>query len=111
YNEFRACFNRIAEKHDEVLIERFVEGKEYRFTYVKKEIVGVAHRRPASITGDGESTVEQLVEEKNKERKRRENPIHKRLNINDEAIRVIISDDNKHQFNSEIGSDMNLRKN
>ena len=111
YDEFRACFNRIAEKHDEVLIERFVEGKEYRFTYIKKEIVGVTHRRPANITGDGESTVEQLVEEKNNERKRRENPIHKCLHIDDEAIRVMSKDGFNPQSIPEKGEIVYLRNN
>ncbi|MGL5690585.1 MAG: bifunctional glutamate--cysteine ligase GshA/glutathione synthetase GshB, partial [Bacteroidales bacterium] len=53
-------------KHDSnVLIERFAPGKEYRFLVIENEVVGVLHRVPANVTGDGIRTIRQLVEIKN----------------------------------------------
>lgn len=89
YDEFVSCFNKIAEKYDEILIEEFVEGKEYRFSYLNGEITAIAHRVPANVKGDGVSTLDQLVHEKNEERKRRKNPRHKKLKIDDESLRVL----------------------
>jgi glutamate--cysteine ligase len=54
--------------HDQsVLIEEFVSGKEYRFLVMGDEVVGVLHRVPANVVGDGIHTIDQLVEEKNKD--------------------------------------------
>src|SRR5699024_2705779 len=83
YEEFKSCFEKISEKHNEVLIEKFQPGKEYRFTFVKNEIVGIAHRIPANVTGDGVKTVKQLIKEKNQERKLRKNPIHKQIKLDE----------------------------
>jgi len=89
YEEFKSCFEKISEKHNEVLIEKFQPGKEYRFTFVKNEIVGIAHRIPANVTGDGVKTVKQLIKEKNQERKLRKNPIHKQIKLDEESERVL----------------------
>lgn len=52
--------------HDtSVLIEEFVAGKEYRFLVIGDEVVGILHRVPANVVGDGVHTVEELVAEKN----------------------------------------------
>ncbi|MGN1401353.1 MAG: bifunctional glutamate--cysteine ligase GshA/glutathione synthetase GshB, partial [Bacillus sp. (in: firmicutes)] len=44
-----------------VLIEPFVKGKEYRFLVVGNETVAILHRVPANVTGDGISTIRQLI--------------------------------------------------
>lgn len=50
-----------------VLIEEYVKGMEYRFLVVNGKCLSVAHRRIASVVGDGKSTIKELIEEKNKE--------------------------------------------
>ncbi len=52
---------------EEVMIEEFIEGKEYRFLVIGDEVVAVLHRVPANVKGDGQSTIEQLVHAKNKD--------------------------------------------
>ena len=49
-----------------VLVQEQIEGKEYRFLVVDGKCVAVANRRPAFVVGDGKKTVEELIEEKNK---------------------------------------------
>ncbi len=39
-------------------------GKEYRFLVIGEEVVGILHREPANVIGNGESTIEELVSEK-----------------------------------------------
>lgn len=52
--------------HDaSVLIEEFVPGKEYRFLVIGDAVVGILHRVPANVVGDGVHTIEALVMEKN----------------------------------------------
>lgn len=56
----------IAFKEDNsILIERFIKGKEYRIFVMGDEVVGILHRVPANVKGDGERSIKELVEEKN----------------------------------------------
>ncbi|MGE7873587.1 bifunctional glutamate--cysteine ligase GshA/glutathione synthetase GshB [Bacillus paramycoides] len=56
----------LAAQHDEtVLVEEFIQGKEYRFLVIGEEVVGILHRVPANVVGDGVGTIEQLVNLKN----------------------------------------------
>ena len=50
-----------------VLVEEYVKGMEYRFLVVDGKCLSVAHRRIASVVGDGKSTIRELIEIKNKE--------------------------------------------
>ncbi len=55
-------------KFDEnVLIEQYVKGMEYRFLVVNGKCLSVAHRRAASVVGNGKNTIRELIEAKNKE--------------------------------------------
>lgn len=65
--DYRKAFE-IAFEHDQtVLLEEFITGKEYRFLIMGDEVVGILHRVPANVVGDGEHSIEQLVHEKNKD--------------------------------------------
>lgn len=50
-----------------ILIEEFIEGKEFRFFVMADEVVGILHRVPANVTGNGIDTIRELVVEKNKD--------------------------------------------
>lgn len=89
YDEFKSCFEKIAEVRDEILIEKFVEGIEYRFTFVKNEIVAIAKRVPANVIGDGLHNIEELIAAKNEQRAQRKNPLHKKLDTGEESERVL----------------------
>lgn len=54
------------EKDNTVLSEEFLSGKEFRFLVINDKVVGVLNRVPANVIGDGIKTIEELVEEKNK---------------------------------------------
>ncbi|MDY0409794.1 bifunctional glutamate--cysteine ligase GshA/glutathione synthetase GshB [Paracerasibacillus soli] len=57
---------KIAFREDStILIEPFIKGKEYRFMVIGDETVAVLHRVPANVTGDGISTIQQLIGKKN----------------------------------------------
>jgi glutamate--cysteine ligase len=50
-----------------ILIEEFVDGKEFRMFVMADEVVGILHRVPANVTGNGYLTIRELVVEKNKD--------------------------------------------
>lgn len=55
------------ENDNEILIEEFIKGKEYRFLVIDDEVVGILHRVPANVIGNGINTIRELVIEKNKD--------------------------------------------
>jgi len=50
-----------------ILVEEFIEGKEFRIFVMNDEVVGILHRVPANVTGDGMLSIRELVVEKNKD--------------------------------------------
>jgi cyanophycin synthetase len=50
---------------EEVIVEEYVKGEDYRFLVVNYKLVAVAKRTPAYIIGDGRSTIKQLIDEEN----------------------------------------------
>jgi cyanophycin synthetase len=57
---------------DGVIIESFVEGGDYRLLAVAGKYVAALHREPPSVTGDGSSTVEELIAAENSRERRRD---------------------------------------
>jgi len=52
---------------DDVLIESFAKGKEYRFLVIGDRVVAILHRVPANVEGDGFHSIEALVAKKNED--------------------------------------------
>jgi cyanophycin synthetase len=48
-----------------VIVERFVEGRDFRVLVVDGKVAAVAERSPAHVVGDGERTIGALIEEAN----------------------------------------------
>jgi len=53
---------------DEVLIEEFVTGDDLRIIVIAGEVVAAAIRKPATIVGDGEHTIRDLIERQSRRR-------------------------------------------
>ena len=51
-----------------VIVQEQVEGEEIRFTIIKSKVASVLLRQSPRVTGDGRSTVAQLIEKENIER-------------------------------------------
>lgn len=50
-----------------VLLEEYAKGMEYRFLVIDGKCISIAYRRASSIVGDGKSTINELIDIKNKE--------------------------------------------
>ncbi|KKR06392.1 MAG: Cyanophycin synthetase [candidate division WS6 bacterium GW2011_GWF2_39_15] len=59
------------DKHQNVLIEQYIHGENYRILAIGEKVIGVVKRLPAIVTGDGVSTIKQLIENTNELRKTR----------------------------------------
>jgi len=51
-----------------VIVEEFFPGQEYRFLVIDFQVRAIACREPANVTGDGTSTIRQLIDKKNEGR-------------------------------------------
>ena len=56
------------EHGDSIIIETFFEGKEHRILVIDGKVPSVIFREPANVVGDGISTIDALIEEKNRAR-------------------------------------------
>lgn len=66
-DDYDKAIDMAFKEDDSILIEKFIKGKEYRIFVVEDEVVGILHRVPANVIGDGHSTITKLVEIKNQD--------------------------------------------
>ncbi|MES2566893.1 MAG: cyanophycin synthetase [Bacteroidota bacterium] len=55
---------------EDVIVEQYIQGSDFRFLLVNFKLIAVAKRTPAMITGDGVATIQQLVDEVNSDPRR-----------------------------------------
>ena len=53
-----------------VIVEKFITGDDYRLLVINNKLVAAAKRTPAHVIGDGKSTIQELVDEVNKDERR-----------------------------------------
>lgn len=53
---------------DRVVLEQFCRGEDLRIVVINHKVVAAAIRRPATVVGDGESTVGQLIDKQSRRR-------------------------------------------
>lgn len=68
--EAEAAYRKAAAVSDAVLVEALVPGADYRVLVIDGEVAAAAQLRPASVTGDGDSTIGQLVVKTNADPRR-----------------------------------------
>jgi cyanophycin synthetase len=61
----RAAYQLAKAVSEEVIVEHFLEGYDYRFLLVNFKLVAVAKRTPAMVIGDGSSTIDELIAQTN----------------------------------------------
>ena len=89
--EVRAAFHQAVQHSRNVLVEKHIPGTAFRILVLRGESVSVVQRLPAGVAGDGNSTVETLVAETNKDPRRSLNHFSnmKPIVIDDEAIAIL----------------------
>ena len=53
-----------------VIVEKFITGHDFRVLIIDNKLVAAAKREPAHVKGDGKHTIQQLIEETNKDPRR-----------------------------------------
>lgn len=70
--EARQALRLAQEYAEEVIVEQCIGGYDYRWLVVNYRLVAAARRRAASVTGDGRSSIRQLIENVNQDPRRGE---------------------------------------
>ncbi|WP_287130181.1 cyanophycin synthetase, partial [Candidatus Cyanaurora vandensis] len=65
-----AAYDAAKEFSRVVLVERFLQGNDYRILVINNRLVAVALRVPAHIVGDGEHTIQELIDRINQDPRR-----------------------------------------
>ena len=68
--QLNIAYAAAAEISEEVLIERFIPGSDFRFLVVGNKLVAAARREPPLVIGDGVQSVRQLVDQVNSDPRR-----------------------------------------
>src|SRR5574344_149002 len=64
---YRRAIDIAFEYDSTILVEEFIDWKEYRFFLIGDEVAGILHRVPANVTGDGTKSIRELVGVKNQD--------------------------------------------
>ena len=72
YEEALEAFRHAKEssRSGAIIVEKFIKGDDYRLLVINNKLVAAAKRTPAHVIGDGKSTVQELIDEVNKDPRR-----------------------------------------
>ncbi len=72
YEEALEAFRQAKEssRSGAIIVEKFIVGEDYRLLVINNKLVAAAKRTPAHVIGDGKSTVQELIDEVNKDPRR-----------------------------------------
>jgi cyanophycin synthetase len=68
--EAKIAFGKAQEYSSWVIVEKQLQGSDFRALVVNNCLIAVAERIPAHVKGDGKSTIQQLIDETNKDPRR-----------------------------------------
>lgn len=90
--ELTDAFGEIRKNYNEIIIEKYYTGKDFRICMIDGKMVAASLRLPPSVKGDGRKTLKELIVLLNEDPKRgeeHEKPLTK-IKINDSLINTIL---------------------
>ena len=66
----REGYDAAYHRHETVVVEKYVKGEDHRLLVVDGKLIAAARRRPAHVTGDGESSLQTLIDTENQDPRR-----------------------------------------
>lgn len=87
----REAFHIASLQNASVVVERFVSGEDHRLLVIDGKLVAAARRRPAHVVGDGQATLQALIDRENQDPRRgigHENLLT-RIHLDEQSHRLI----------------------
>ncbi|TBR59900.1 cyanophycin synthetase [Westiellopsis prolifica IICB1] len=97
-DDLEAAYGRAVEAIPEnepirIIVEKSIRGKDYRLLCVNGKFVAATERCPASVIGDGYSTIDELIEKENRKPARLDTPTSPMSKIQrDEAMELYLEE-------------------
>lgn len=66
----KAAFEHAKKYSRRIIIEKFITGYDFRVLVINHRFIAAALREPAHVIGDGKSTIQQLIDQENKDPRR-----------------------------------------
>ena len=66
--EVETAIENASQFGERVLLEQFCEGQDLRIVVINHQVVAAALRKPATVVGDGESSITELIEKQSRRR-------------------------------------------
>ncbi|MEJ0040531.1 MAG: acetate--CoA ligase family protein [Gammaproteobacteria bacterium] len=111
-DELRMAFERARRHAEDILVEKHVEGRDYRVYVHRGRTLWAMERTPASVTGDGHRSVKTLVDEINLDPRRADvswAPMAPIL-LDEEALELLTAGGMNTQSVPEAGRSVRLRR-
>lgn len=115
--ELRFAFSRALDAIEEnqpvrIIVEKSIKGADFRLLCVNGRFVAATERRPASVVGDGYSTIEELIERENRKPARWDTPTSAMSKIQcDDAMKLYLKEQGLSMDSAiEAGRTVYLRK-
>lgn len=70
YEDALVAFREAQKVSRAVIVEKFIVGEDYRLLVINNKLVAAAKRTPAHVIGNGKSTIQELIDEVNKDPRR-----------------------------------------
>ncbi|MFT5078861.1 MAG: cyanophycin synthetase, partial [Patiriisocius sp.] len=72
YEDALVAYNHAKEssRNGAIIVEKFIVGDDYRLLVINNRLVAAAIRTPAHVIGNGESTIQELIDEVNRDPRR-----------------------------------------
>lgn len=93
-----------------IIVERFIKGEDYRVYVVDNKVIGAYKRLAANVIGDGESSIRELIIQKNKLRKKNPFIYNRPIVINKDLIHYLKENQMTLESVPEKGQRVILRK-
>jgi len=115
--ELQAAFKRAVKAIPEtepvrVIVENSIKGSDFRLLCVDGKFVSATERRPASVTGDGDSTIRELIRRENRKPERLDTPTSAMSKIQSDAAMEMYLEEQRLSLDSVLEGDrtVSLRK-
>lgn len=112
-DEIAEAFEIAKQFGDEIIVEKFIEGRHYRVLVINEEVVACAERIAPYIVGDGKSTIKELIDIENQNPLRgdgHEKPLTK-IKIDAITQAILLKNNMTSNYIPAVGEQVLLREN
>lgn len=90
-DEVMRAYENARQEEATIMVEKYIEGADYRLLVIGDRMVAAARRDPAQVIGDGKSTIRQLVDEVNRDPRRSDghSTVMSHIRMDDVSLQVL----------------------